>query len=253
MASELDPSPPAGRGAFPPTRYSVVIAARSRDADIRSRAFESLIAAYWKPVYKYLRLKWHVPDEDAKDLTQEFFARAMTKGFFDSYDPTRARFRTFLRTCLDGFASNARKAERRLKRGGDAVMVPLDFETAEGELRQHEVPADADMDEYFHREWIRSLLTNAVDELRERYSTAGKHVQFRVFARYDLEAPERDERLTYKQVADECGVVVSDVTNYLAAARREFRTVLLDRLRAICASDDEYRAEVRHLLGVGPR
>lgn len=49
----------------------------------------------------------------------------------ERYDPARARFRTYLRLCLDGFASNARKAERRLKRGGDVTLVPLDFQAAE--------------------------------------------------------------------------------------------------------------------------
>ncbi len=55
-------------------------------------AATSMIAVYWKPVYKYLRLKWNLAEEEAKDATQDFFARAIEKRFFDAYDPAKARF-----------------------------------------------------------------------------------------------------------------------------------------------------------------
>ena len=86
---------------FPATRHSMVAAIRSGQPEIRRSAFDTLVVAYWKPVFKYLRLKWHAPEEDAADLTQAFFLRAFEKAFFDGFDPQRARFRTYLRTCLD--------------------------------------------------------------------------------------------------------------------------------------------------------
>lgn len=119
-----------GNQRFPTTRWSAIVAARSDNADERRRAFETLIAAYWKPVYKYIRLRWGKSNEDAKDATQEFFARVMEKEFLASYDPAKARLRTFLRVCLDGFVANLDKAAHRIKRGGDAQILSLDFETA---------------------------------------------------------------------------------------------------------------------------
>lgn len=238
---------------LPVTRHSVVAAIRSDDAEIRRGGYDTMVAVYWKPVYKYLRLKWHVPSDAAQDATQEFFARAFAKGFFDSYDPGKARFRTFLRVCLDRFAANERKASSRLKRGGGHTLVPLDFETAEGELRQHEVAVPADLDEYFHREWIRSLLAVAVDDLRAEYAAAGKTIQFQVFQRCDLESPDQVVAPTYADVGKGFGVAATDVTNYLAAARKAFRRLLLDRLRAICGDDGEFEAEARHLLRGGLR
>lgn len=74
------------------------------------------------------------PARDAEDLAQEFFSRAVQRGFFDDYDPERARFRTYLRTCLDRFAANARRDERRLKRGGGVTMLSLDVAGVEREL-----------------------------------------------------------------------------------------------------------------------
>ena len=103
-------------GSFPATRHSVVAGIASSDADVRRVAFDALVAAYWRPVYKYVRIKWHADRDDAADLTQEFFARAFEKGSLGRFDSGRARFRTFLRVCLDGFVANERKAAGRIKR-----------------------------------------------------------------------------------------------------------------------------------------
>jgi RNA polymerase sigma factor (sigma-70 family) len=235
---------------FPVTRYSVILGAASPDAATRQRAFSSLVEAYWKPAYKYVRLKWQASPAEAEDLTQGFFARAFEKDFFRTYEPARARFRTFLRTCLDAFIANERKAAGRLKRGGAVQLVALDFETAEGELRQHDVAVPADMDEYFEREWARSVLALSVDRLRTHYAATGREKYFHVFERYDLDAAATGDRVTYAEIADEIGARATDVTNYLAAARRQFRAIVLERLRELTATDDEFRDEARRLLGV---
>jgi len=138
--------------AFPATRHSIVAAMRSTRPDERRSAFDTLVTAYWKPVFKYVRLKWHASPEDAADLTQGFFLRAFEKDFFAGFDPSKARFRTYLRTCLDGFVSNARKADRRLKRGGAVTLVPIDFGEAEREIELQASNAIDDFDAYFHRE-----------------------------------------------------------------------------------------------------
>lgn len=240
-----------GKRGFPVTRWSAVQAARSSDPAERRRAFETLIAAYWKPVYKYIRTRWNKSNEDAKDATQEFFARVMEKGFLDSYDPARARLRTFLRTCVDGFVANQNKASRRKKRGGGAPVLSLDFEAAEGELLRVQPPAPERIEDFFEKEFIRSLFTMAVGDMRAQFDARGKQTHFRLFQRYDLD--EHGERkVTYEQLAREFGLAVTDVTNHLAYARREFRRIALEKLASMCASEDEFRREARSLLGVEP-
>ena len=104
---------------FPATHCSVLLATANPDPAVRKQANESLIAAYWKPVYKYIRIKWHCSNEDAKDLTQAFFVRALEKDFFSGFDSAKARFRTFVRICVDRFVSKQRRAAGSLKRGGE--------------------------------------------------------------------------------------------------------------------------------------
>lgn len=234
--------------SFPPTRLSVVARTRSRDDETRRLAFATLIEAYWKPVYKHLRLKWRLDPDEAADLTQEFFTTALENDVLGRYDAERARFRTYLRLCLDGFVSNAKKAERRLKRGGGVTTVPLDFHSAEGELVRLEPSVDADVDEVFYQEWVRALFQLALADLRRAVEVSGRQKMFAVFERYDLVEDAR-ERPTYSQLGIELGLTTTTVTNHLAAMRRQFRKHVLDRLRDLTSTAEEFEAEARRLLG----
>jgi RNA polymerase sigma factor (sigma-70 family) len=233
---------------FPVTRHSIVAAIRSERSDVRRTAFDALITAYWKPVFKYVRLKWHASRDDAADLTQGFFLRAFEKDFFAGFDPAKARFRTYLRTCLDGFVANARKADARLKRGGGVTLVPIDFDEAERELRHQASDAVADFDAYFHREWLRGLFAAASARLRQACAARGRPERFTLFELYDLAAGDA-ERPTYAELARRLGLSTIDVTNELAAARRDFRRFVLESLREQCATDEEFEAESRGLTG----
>ena len=227
------------------TNQSAIVQARSTDDVVRQRAFDTILASYWKPAYKYIRLKWQAGNEDAKDLTQGFFASAFEKNYFATYDAHKASFQTFLRACLDGYVANERKAGRRLKRGGDMDHYQLDFAAAEDELVAHASSAVSPED-YFHREWVRWMFTLAVEAFRRRCDELGRGVHFQIFERYDLS----DDDVSYASLAAEFALDTATVNNYLAAARRDFRRIVLEKLREITATDDEFRTEARSLLGI---
>jgi hypothetical protein len=100
----------------------------------------------------------------------------------------------------------------------------------------------------FAREFARSLFALAVDRLRRECEASGKGTHFRLLELYDIE--EGGKELTYEQVAQRFGIKVTDVTNYLAFARREFRRIVLEELRTMTATEDEFRREAQALLGV---
>src|SRR6266849_3653348 len=106
---------------FPSTRWSVIEGIRSSDEAERTRATETICRAYWKAVYKYVRLRWNRTAEDAQDLTQGFFAEMLERELLAKYDPAKSRLRTYLRLCVDSFVMNQEKAAHRQKRGGSAI------------------------------------------------------------------------------------------------------------------------------------
>ena len=239
----LRPTPSNAR--FPATRLSILESAKSPDPEIRRRAHDVLAQVYWPVVNTYARLSFRLSPEDAEDVTQGFFADALRRDLFARYAPERARFRTYVRTCVDAFVLNAMKAERRMKRGGNATHVPLDPGAAD--LALSTVP---DPDAVFHQEWVRAVFSSALDAMRVKYEATGKHQQFSAFVRYDVSGMSAATPPTYSDVAAELGVPVTQLTNWLAAVRRDFRSFVLDTLRTLSASDEEFRDDARALLGI---
>jgi len=236
---------------FPVTRWSVIDAVKSEDSAEQARALDTLFAAYWKPVYKYVRLRWNRPAQDAQDLTQGFFVEALERELLAKYEPAKSRLRTYLRLCVDSFVMNQEKAARRQKRGGNATRVALDFQAAEGELtgatiNAASIPSRESLEEFFEKEWVRSLFAIAVEDLRKFCVERVRERTFRIFEDYDLSG---DPEISYDRLAAEYAIPVTDVTNALSWARREFRRIALERLRELCGSDEEYRREARAVFG----
>ena len=238
--------------SFPMTRHSVLAAARSQDGAERARALEILFSSYWKPVYKYIRLKFAQSPQDAQDLTQGFFAQLLERQLLSRFDPAKSRLRTYLRLCADSFALNELKAASRKKRGGEFAHVALDFSAAEDELRAQaidpaSVPSPESLEDFFEKEWIRSLFSSAVEELCGVCEAREKQKAFQLFEAYDLAG---DENVSYGELAARFSLPLTEVNNQLAWARREFRLIALARLRALCDSEEEFAREAKTLFGV---
>ena len=238
-----------GGGHFPTTRWSAFEHLHSASQEVRQRSFETIIGAYWKPVYKYVRFKWHKSFDDAGDVTQAFFTAAIEKDYFQGFDPAKGRFRTFLRVCVDRFVQKQNKKMGSLKRGAGYGFISFDFEAAERELGQVDDSGGLDQEAFFHREWVRELYRVSVEHLRATLSEAGKEKDFLVFEAYDLH--EGDEaRPSYQLLAERFDMSTTQVTNKLYAVRSRFRNAVLEKLRELTATEAEFRAEARFVLGV---
>jgi RNA polymerase sigma factor (sigma-70 family) len=216
---------------FPSTQISLLEATA---AGLSSEAMDRVIALYWKPVYRFIRIKFHKNNEDAKDLTQGFFAVALQRDFFPRFDPAKASFRTYLRMAVERFAANEYAAANRQKRGGD-----IQFEPVEDEGVATESPEQS-----FERAWQHQLFSLALDDLRAHCEERGKQLQFRVFQDYDL---ADGERLSYAELAERHGIPETSVTNYLAWARRMLREFVTERLLGVTSGARELRVEMRRI------
>lgn len=231
---------------FPATRHSVIAQMRSPDEEARRQAFGDLVDGYWKAVYRYLCLHWHLAHDEAEEVTQAFFVEALHKEWLARYDPGKARFRTFVRVCADRFVLNRKQAASRMKRGGGAVVVSLDLPASVLDL-EPQLASPHDADERFRREFVRALFERTVDGLRKEYELTGKRLYFSLFERYDIEPADG---ISYAALAREFDLTPAQVTNHLAHARKRFRELALETLRSLCGSDEEFRREGRELFGV---
>ena len=106
----------------------------------------------------------------ARDLTQEFFTRLVEKNYVSSAEHHRGRFRSFLRMAIHRFPLNEMDRDRALRRGGGAVILPMEVEAAEGRYRRepsHGITPEA----IYERRWALTVLERALNRLKEQDSS----------------------------------------------------------------------------------
>jgi len=241
-------------GAYPRTRWSLVARVVNPGSRIgsgtRRDAFAELVQAYWRPVYRTLRVRHRLEREEAEDVTQAFFLRLIEKRVLERFvaDPSVGRFRSLLRSVLERFVGTRRRDQRRAKRGGDHRHVPLD--PAQVEAVEQRIATEPHEDP-FDREWRATIIDQALADLAGEARSSIANRRLEVFLAYEVE-PEGEERPTYAELAERLGIKPHDVKNDLVATRRRFAELVLERIREDVRSEDEAREELRTLFGVMP-
>jgi len=235
---------------FPATRWSAIRASAEIGTGTRKQGFARLVAAYWRPIYVYVRLRHGCADSDARDLTQDFFAECWERNTLSAFDPARARFRTFVRTCVDRHVVDRHRRDYAQKRGGEWDHVSIDIVQIERDTALIDPALSADPERLFEAEWTRSLLLQALADLRTSYASQSKELDLALFDEYELAAGNRP---SYAELAIHYRVPVTTVTNRLAALRRALRAKLAENLREITATEEEYRDESYRIFGAQPK
>jgi RNA polymerase sigma-70 factor (ECF subfamily) len=162
------PTTVLGNQCFVTTHWSVVLAARSGESSRSQQALEDLCRAYWEPLHSYIRRRGYT-DEDAKDLTQEFFLRLSKPEFLASVSSDKGKFRSFLLASLNHFLTNEWHRANAQKRGGNVAHCSLDAES--GNAGHIEEPASGETPELlFDKRWALTILERALTALRQESS-----------------------------------------------------------------------------------
>ncbi len=232
---------------FPATRWSLVAAAKGGASPESRRALAELCQTYWYPLYAYVRRRGF-PHEAAQDLTQEFFARLLEKGGFESVDPARGRFRSFLLAACNHFLANEHDRATALKRGGCRPALPLEFDDAEGRYRR-EPAHDLTPERLFDRRWALALLEAVLGRLRREYEAAGKGRLFELLQGHLT----GDAGRPYAEAAAELGVSEGSVKVAAHRLRGRYRDLLRDEIGQTLADPAEVDDEIRALFAaLGP-
>lgn len=227
-------------GRFATTRWSVVLAAGGRSTKKSRESLAHLCETYWHPVYAYVRRKG-LAVEEAQDLTQQFFATFLEKGYAGAATPERGRFRSFLLASVQHFLYNEWDRQRAKKRGGGAPLLPLEFERAEGVL-QLEPATDVTPERLFERRWAQQVVHRVLDRLRAEQEQAGKADTFSALR--PLLVDEGD----YADAAAALGATAGAVRVAVHRLRRRFRTLLLEEIADTVGSATEIDGEMRFLV-----
>ena len=238
---------PAGNapGLFPPTRWSVVLAATQGQSPESARAMESLCRVYWYPLYAYVRRSGQSPP-DAQDLTQEFFARLLEHGWLATADRERGRLRTFLIVALKHFLHKEWRRASAQKRGGGHTPVELDTACAESQYAVD--PASGlDPDAAYDRQWAMTLLDLTMKRLEAEFATASRTGDFTVLKSCLMAAPGN---IDYADVAARLGLQPGAARVAVHRLRKRFRAIYREEISQTLAEGADLEDELRHLAAV---
>lgn len=227
---------------FRTTHWSVVLHAGDVLSLQRGRALEQLCRAYWFPLYAFVRRRGHEVEE-ARDLTQGFFARLLEKNYLTEADRARGRFRTFLIAALKHFLANEWDKTRAQKRGGGCLVLSLDEADAEG--RYLEEPMDeATPETIFERRWAEAVLEKVFNRLRAEFDGADPAGRFAIVKPFLLGGGDG----AYAEAAARLGISETGARSVVHRLRRRFRDLMRAEIAQTVGSAEEVDEEIRHLL-----
>ena len=249
MAPKGDTSIGGSRRDFPSTSWTLIRGAGKAHRE----HLERLIYLYWKPAYLYLRAAGRKSVEDAKDLTQDFFARLVERKDWDRLSPDRGSFRGFLKRALKNFMIDAARREQA-RRPSEGLFL-FRFEDVRDAL------PSVDPEKAFDLEWIQTVLRESIRELEGRLKKEGSANLFDVFRLYCLpedgsgDPSESTQFLkgeaggkTYADVAATLGLRESDVRKRLARCRAVLREIVLERIRDYSDGEDDVMTEFEKIV-----
>lgn len=231
--------------AFLTTHWSLIEDIKSKED--KNRALVGLLLSkYWKPVYCYLRRKGY-DNEQAKDLTQEFFYEAVFgRGLIQKADESKGRFRSFMLIALNRFLINIRHKETAQKRIPKDKLVPLDM------IDSPELPQTLSTlapEESFNYAWVSSLLEDVLEEVEAKCNEDGKSIHWQVFSDKVLQ-PVIDgiKPPSLKDICAKYGIKDdAKASNMIVTVKRRFQAALKKQLRDSVVSEEQVSDELEEI------
>jgi RNA polymerase sigma factor (sigma-70 family) len=233
-----------GAVAFTTTHWSVVLEAQGRSPAARA-ALEKLCRTYWRPIYGFVR-RQGVGTEEAKDLTQGFFALLLERRDLDTVRKEKGRLRSYLLTSLKHFLASEQRRAMAIKRGKGQRLVPLEelsaIETIEMEPADHLSP-----DRLYERRWASTLMEQVLRRLKDEYSTAGNAALFDWLKQLLPDEPGAPSRA---EIAARLGMTENAVWQALHRFRHRYQLLLREEISHTVAVASDIEDELRHLISV---
>ena len=233
-----------GAVAFTTTHWSVVLEAQGESPAARE-ALEKLCRTYWRPIYGFVR-RQGVGPEEAKDLTQGFFALLLERRDLNTVRQEKGRLRSYLLTSLKHFLTNERNRAMAIKRGEGQRLIPLE-DLRDRELIGFDPSETLAADQIYERRWALSVLDQALARLGDEHRAAGT---MRLFNQLQKSLTNEPDRPSPADTAHEFGMTESAVRQASYRLRQRYRQVLREEIAHTVMLPGDVDDELRHLVAV---
>jgi len=235
-----------GPAAFTTTHWSVVLAAQGSTPAAQA-ALEKLCRTYWRPIYGFVRRRGVEPEE-AKDLTQGFFAVLLERRNLNKVRQEKGRLRSYLLTSLRHFLKDERNRAMAIKRGKGQSLIPLDA-VSERECIGFETSDTLAADQIYERRWAISLLDQVLARLGDEYRAAGP-ASAGLFDRLQRPLSDEPDPPSPADIAREFGMTESAVRQASYRLRQRYRQLLREEIAHTVMFPADIDDELHHLVAV---
>jgi RNA polymerase sigma factor (sigma-70 family) len=208
-------------------------------------ALEKLCRIYWRPIYGFVR-RQGVQPEEAKDLTQGFFALLLERRDLDTVRKEKGRLRSYLLTSLKHFLTNERSRAMTIKRGEGQRLIPLEA-FRERERAGFEPTDPASADHIYERRWALTVLDQVLVRLGDEYRAAGKMPLFDQLQKSLTNEPDHPSQA---DTAHKFGMTENAVKQAFHRLRQRYRQLLREEIAHTVMVPGDIEDELRHLIAV---
>ena len=226
---------------FATTHWSVVLRAGQAGSPQAELALNELCKRYWYPLYVFTRHQGSAHAE-AEDLVQGFFAGFLKKNYLAPLRKEHGRFRAFLLACLKNHLANERTWAKRIKRGGGAEHLPIDWASADDKYQNDLVHTAATSENSFDRAWVTTLLERVLTRLAEEKRARGNSKLFDVLKPFLMVA---ENSITYAAAATRLQMTEGAVRVATSRLRNRYQELLRTEIAETCDPalvDEEMRS-----------
>jgi DNA-directed RNA polymerase specialized sigma24 family protein len=231
--------------AFTTTHWSVVLEAQGESAAAQ-QALEKLCRTYWRPIYGFVR-RHGIGVEEAKDLTQGFFALLLERRDLNAVRQEKGRLRSYLLTSVKHFLANERNRAMAIKRGAGQQLIPLEDFRERERLGFEQHTATLAADQIYESRWALSLLHQVLARLREEYRAAGNKP---LFDRLQKSLTDEPDHASPADIAREFKMTESAVRQASYRLRQRYRQLLREEIAHTVMAPADIEDELRHLIAV---
>jgi RNA polymerase sigma-70 factor (ECF subfamily) len=243
MASHSQQTDLAKRPSFDNTRWTIVLAAGEGDSSQADKALDVLCHTYWYPLYAFVRRRGY-DAHDAQDLTQEFFARLLSKGYLRSVDRNKGKFRSFLLASLEHFLANDWRRSHAQKRGGLNSFIAWDEESPEHHYAQLGA-SGLSPNELFEQQWALALLEQVLSRLQTEFTDASKGA---LFEKLKIFLTGEKQDVSYRELARALSTTEAALKMTVSRMRRRYGELLREEVANTVSDPEAIEGELQALF-----
>jgi len=228
------------RPFFDQTSWGTVLEAKGGEEALRHAALERLLSRYRKPIMLELRQRTRCGSDEAEELTHQFLHNCLRRDFLKNVDPTKGRFRSFIKRCIINFLRDLHREQ-----AGRPQAISLNETDEQGRTLLDPPAPTARLENEMDVQWARQVVALSLDRLERECILARRGALF-THLKPLLQGDTPGQ--SYASLAESLTMNEGAVRTAAHRLRQRLGEIIEEEIKQTLASNEDWREELRYLL-----